>query len=61
MVVRWTASPWWRVKGDVVEGANSTCSIVPTRAGAYLIAFEVQTDKQIMSTQAINLICFRPI
>ena len=47
----------WRVKGDVVEGANSTvldCSNLA--AGAYLIALEVQTDKQITSTQAINLI-----
>ena len=38
----------WRVKGDVVEGANSTvldCSNLA--AGAYLIALEVQTDKQI--------------
>jgi len=47
----------WRIKGDVVEGANSTvldCSNLG--AGAYLITLEVLTEKQISSIRAINLI-----
>ena len=47
----------WSIKGNVVEGANSTvldCSNLA--AGAYLVALEVQTEKQISSTGAINLI-----
>ena len=47
----------WRVKGEVVAGANSTvldCSNLP--AGAYLITLEVITEKLISSTEGTNLI-----
>ena len=47
----------WRIKGKVVEGANSTsldCSELP--AGAYLISLEIVTEKMISSTQGMNLI-----
>lgn len=47
----------WRVKGAVVEGANTStldCSQLP--AGAYLVTLEVINDKMITSTQGVNLI-----
>lgn len=47
----------WRIKGEVVAGANSTaldCSNLP--AGAYLITLEVITEKLISSTEGTNLI-----
>ncbi len=47
----------WRVKGEVVAGANSTvldCANLP--AGAYLITLEVITEKLISSTEGTNLI-----
>jgi hypothetical protein len=47
----------WRIKGNVVAGANTTildCSTLP--AGAYLITLEMVTEKLISSTQGVNLI-----
>ena len=47
----------WRIKGAVVEGANTTsldCSILG--AGAHLITLEVITEKMISSIQAVNII-----
>ena len=47
----------WRIKNEVVEGANSTvldCANLPS--GAYLIVLEVITEKQITSVEALNLI-----
>ena len=47
----------WRIKGNVVTGANTTildCSTLP--AGAYLITLEMVTEKLISSTEGVNLI-----
>ena len=54
------ASSWtkyWRIKGALVEGANSSqldCSQLP--AGAYFITLEVVNEKMITSTKGVNLI-----
>jgi hypothetical protein len=50
-------SKFWRIKGVLVEGTNTTvldCSQLP--AGAYLVTLEVVNDKMITSTQGVNLI-----
>jgi len=47
----------WRIRGAVVEGANTTvldCSNLP--AGSHLITLEVITTKQISSIQGLNLV-----
>ncbi len=47
----------WRIRGAVVEGANTTvldCSNLP--AGSHLITLEVITSKQISSIQGLNLV-----
>ena len=51
----WTKN--WRIKGKLVEGANTStldCSQLP--AGAYLISLEVMNEKMISSTTGVNLI-----
>ena len=54
------SSTWtklWRIKGALVEGANSTtldCSQLT--AGAYFITLEVVNEKMITSTKGVNLI-----
>ncbi len=52
-----TWSKYWRIKGVLVEGSNTTvldCSQLP--AGAYLVTLEVVNDKMITSTEGVNLI-----